>query len=252
MKNKNLINLFALTFCFNLNATPEMLVQVPTKEEAFEITAYYIKSLPWFINNGYKDYITLPEHEEFKKIYQDVEKIPNYNFENLRNIFYTEIYNPKDYKKGSQVVQNAVNTIDTKLFEKLKILNKNWGFDIKPKYFIELTLYGTGGAYWEPASKIIIKTGKNGITSYYIPQSIIRHIIHIGIENNIVKKYNLTQKEKERVVALICSIYLKDILTYIKDPDHLVDYNIDPFINEKVITENLPKAIEDYITKYPR
>jgi hypothetical protein len=37
-------------------------------------------------------------------------------------------------------------------------------------------------------------------------------MVHIGIEKNIVKEYQLTHWEKERVVDLICSLAFGDIL----------------------------------------
>ena len=67
------------------------------------------------------------------------------------------------------------------------------------------------------------------------------------------KKNKLTQDKKERVVDLICSIYLKEFLPsydFQKQGDN--NKNVDEFITEEAILKNLPAAIESYVTKYPR
>ena len=49
-----------------------------------------------------------------------------------------------------------------------------------------------------------------------LEMTIIHEIVHIGIEEPIVRKYNLDQWQKERVVDLICKLYLKDIINRIE------------------------------------
>jgi membrane-associated protease RseP (regulator of RpoE activity) len=75
-------------------------------------------------------------------------------------------------------------------------------------------------------------------------------MVHIGIHENIVKRFRLTHWEKERVVDLICSIKFGDILRgYRIQPRG--ERNLDAFVNEDSIS-NLPGAVEAYVERYPR
>ena len=243
------VSILSLVACKNIQTKkPEIIFHAPTKEEAFDLAILSIRDLSWCIQN--KCRLDLPEHEAFKKLYENPEALLDYDFDHLKNIFYTEIYNSAVFNKGLEEIQKTHMLIKAS-FEKLAYLHEHWKFKLMPQYKVILTLYGTRGSYDPLTGQIILRTSATGIKR--AGRTIIHEIVHIGIEENIVKKYKLTQKEKERLVDLICSIYLKDILpTYIPEPKHLTDDRIDEFINEKVIKENLPKAIESYIAKYPR
>ena len=281
---------------------PEVSFCAPTKKEAFDQAMYYIRNSSWFIQNKYQ--VDLPQHEAFTKLYKNPETVLSYDENHLRNIFYTEIYDSTAFDKGLKKIQKTKTIVENAL-EKVAPLHGNWGFKLMPQYEIILTLYGPGGRYNSRTGQVIMKTTPDGTFHCYnnVATTIIHEIVHIGIEENIVHKYKLTHNEKERLVDLICSNYLKEFLPNYKLQER-GDINIDPFIlrrqntqmngrrtlaysaevatkagrslgevgflamknfacyhaascverfiSEKVIFENLPAAIEDYVTQYPR
>ena len=78
----------------------------------------------------------------------------------------------------------------------------------------------------------------------------IHEIIHIGVEQIIVKKYKLNQPEKERLVDLMVKILFSKLI-----PEYEVqsfgEIKIEPFVDTQTIG-NLPKAIQQYVNIYPR
>jgi hypothetical protein len=297
-------SILSLVTSKNIQAkNPEVTFCAPTKKEAFCLAMYYIRKLPWYIQN--KCPVDLPEHEVFKELYKNPEAILSYDENYLRNIFYTEIYDITAFDKGLEKICKTYELVNAAL-KKIAAFHENWGFKLMPQYEIILTLYGPGGNYNSVTGQVIIKTTTDGTFSCWqnnVATTIIHEIVHIGIEENIVHKYKLTHNEKERLVDLICSNYLKEFLPNYKLQER-GDINIDPFIlrrqntqmngrrtlaysaevatkagrslgevgflamknfacyhaascverfiSEKVIFENLPAAIEDYVTQYPR
>ena len=108
-----------------------------------------------------------------------------------------------------------------------------------------------GGSYNEKTGKIIIRINDDGDFSRNQPEHTpIHEITHLGIEEIIVKKYQLTQDEKERLVDSMVSILFHDLLPTYKFQS-VGDVRIEPYITTETIIY-LPKAIEDYVKKYPR
>lgn len=105
--------------------------------------------------------------------------------------------------------------------------------------------------YDPDSGKIVILTTKEGSFKRSNPaHTPIHEIIHIDIEENIVNRFNLTHKEKERLVDLIVLKKFDDIL-----PDYQIqsfgDSRIDPYITSEAL-DNLPQIIEKYIKDFPR
>jgi len=247
-----LATLIIITNIFNtqINAF-NITFRAQTKEEEFNRIIKTINEFPWFKRNNYNiNRLTLPNHEFFKNIIKNPELLSTIDINHLRNIFYIEIYDASAFNKGLDKLQQ-IKIIVESIFSKLIPLNKSWGFKIIPKYEILLTLYGSNGSYNSLTGRIIIKTTKNGIFNLNPSNTIIHEIVHIGIEENIINKYKLTQDEKERVVDLICSKYLNEYISEYEFQE-VGNQNLDPFITEKGILKNLPVAIEKYIAQYPR
>lgn len=231
---------------------PEIIYRGQAKEEAFSFVMYLTKKLPWFNANGYN--VSLPQHKMFEKLYQNPALITEKDVDSLRNIFYAEVYDESRFAAILEAIRQTKGILKNAL-QKLNFLKNNWGFDIKRRYEIVLTLYGPGGNYKgiNEVGFVIKKIAPNNFvesTEKYI-KTIVHEIVHIGIDEIIVQKYKLKHWEKERLVDLICLLYLKDLVPWYKAQD-ITDKKIDDFLNERVITENLPMAIENFISQYPR
>ena len=213
---------------------PQVIFRGQTEDEAFGYVMYLIKKISWYKENGYK--IWLPEHEEFEKLRKNHDAISTINVDYLKKIFSSQAYNASAFAESLKVICKARGRVNRAL-QKLAVLEKNWGFHLKPKYEITLTLYGMGGSYDPDRGKIIMLAVPGWVIKVERKaRTIVHEIVHIGIEENIVKKYKLGHWQKERVVDLICSLYLKDLLPNYK-PSHLNekygDRRIDAFVNEK-------------------
>jgi hypothetical protein len=152
--------------------------------------------------------------------------------------------------------------------KRLAVLHKNWGFKLVPKYHVLPTLYGVGGNYNDHTGFVFVKISPEGNFPNNCPSGAIialHEIVHIGIEEDIVKKFNLNCFEKEYLVDSICSMYLKDILPEYKfqkdlmkeiNPDdtewEMGSKDIAGYINEEAIVHNLPLAVSKYVTAHPR
>jgi hypothetical protein len=120
-------------------------------------------------------------------------------------IFKNEIYKPIDltYIK-SKLPQINIMFNDT--IDKLKKLKY---FKLFSKYFVYPVFYSSGESYRFSNNIGIIYLKVNNKGKFNKSTTIIHEIVHMGIENTIVKKYNLSHSEKEHVVDMICSEYLK-------------------------------------------
>lgn len=222
---------------------PKVTFRAQTKEEAFHFILYLSKKLSWFKQNGYT--IPLPQHKAFDTLYIQG-KVARDEEELLRAVFYNEVYTVESFKNGLQSISQFQDTIKLVL-GRLYTLHQNWGFTLLPAYEVILTLYGPGGNYWPDKGYVIIRVNENGsFNNKPVLDSIIHELVHIGIEKTIVTKFNLSHWEKERLVDLICSLYLKDLLPNYK-MQKIENTKIDVFVNQAVIENNLPEVVEKFI-----
>ncbi len=93
---------------------------------------------------------------------------------------------------------------------------------------------------------------KNGNTKRKpIQRAPIHELVHIGIEEPIVKRFSLTHSEKERIVDKICMLKFKKEMPkyYIRK---LWDIRVDKFVTKETLDMDLVKAISGYVKNYPR
>lgn len=233
---------------FDEGIRPSISIRAAQPQEEFAFIWYYLQNMPFFIKNGYS--ITLPDHERFEKLAKIPPDNMNTKKEETYDFFDQHIYNKVDYKNGLSALAD-INDKLISVFERFETLNKQWGFKVFNHYEVVLTLYGVGGHFDAKNGQVFLKTTKDGKFVLKDPFYVIVHeMVHIGIDDNIVNRFRLNHWEKERVVDLICSIKFADILKdYKLQPPG--EKKLDTFINNDSIS-NLPKAIEEYITKYPR
>lgn len=78
--------------------------------------------------------------------------------------------------------------------------------------------------------------------------TIIHEIVHMGIENTIVKRYNLSHSEKEYVVDMICSEYLK--LPKYKIQERYISDKLSSILTYDNILKDLPTTIKKMNLKH--
>lgn len=102
-------------------------------------------------------------------------------------------YEEESYKNIAKTLLNEFSVFSDKLEQ---LLISIFGKNIQTNFNVYLTKYGVGGSYLS-SNEVILNINNNfGI------KTVIHEIIHLMIEEN-VKKYNIKQFEKERIVDLI-------------------------------------------------
>jgi len=226
---------------------PEIIIRAQTPKEEFEYLWFVLNKVPFYRKNNYN--FEVPRQPEFQHL---VNISPNFDLvdrKSIKDLFIKDVYHPSVFENGLKELKRERPSIE-KCLPTLINFHNLWGFKIFPKYEITLTLYGPGGSYNAETGKVIIKTRKGGmLKKHCLACTVIHEIVHIGIEQNIVKKYSLSHWEKERLVDLICFLCFKKYL-----PEYTLqrneDVKIDSYIRIDTLN-NLPGAVEDYINKRP-
>ncbi len=231
---------------------PAIIIRAQTAEEEFKYLTRTLKRMPFYRQNGYT--VALPEDPVFKEIVQkSQDDLRGMDQKALKLLFFDKIYDPSFFEPGIQKLEKARQTIESALpvYEEL---NQMWGFQLFPVYDIALTRYGPGGFYNldDPTrGKIVVQTDAMGTFRRSDPASTpIHESVHLGIEDTIVRKFNLTHEEKERMVDLMCRLKFAHILPNYK-LQKIGDTRIDSYVNLDTIND-LPGAIARYVQEFPR
>ena len=220
---------------------PEILIRAQTPEEELDRIQFYLRKLDCYRKLGYKP--IFPNDAAFSKPCTNEDKS-----EKLQ-ILLSE-YKPEIYEAGvcRLVTVKAKIKATFPIFLKLR---ETWGFIVFPKYEIAITRYGMGGSYDIKTGKITVRINDKAEFLRVGPEhTTIHEMVHLGIQERIVEKYQLNQTEKERLVDTMVSNLFGGLLPTYK-LQSVGDVRVDPYITTETIID-LPKAIEDYVTKYPR
>lgn len=227
----------------NNQSTNKIIVRAQTADEEFQYLMNVLGKMDFYNQHGYK--IPIPDYPFFLDISNNLDSLKSLDVEEARNIFKKEVYNPCFFEKGLKTVNKDIESVE----EAIKKMEQweNWGFKLFPTYEVKLTAYGPGGSYDFNHGNIIMKTNKSGEFGRVPYHTIIHEIIHIGIEEPIVKKLELTHVEKEGLVDSICANYFDDIL---------IDYRVQNLGEKKVFAlidkdniMELPEIIRKYKKK---
>lgn len=212
-----------------------------------EMVWYFIKNIKFLQKYGYR--LSLPQNELIQIL---IERSKNDNldkkdFEKLSKLISEKIYNTNDYSAGTINIKKVLLEIEG-IFSKFEEFHEKWDFKIFKEYKLFLTLYGAGGSYEPGKGEITILTAKTGeFKNGKNPAGTIVHeFVHIGIEEIIIQKYNISQIIKERIVDKLVYSNFKDILPnyFIQNFD---DTTIDKYLEDKYCWNNLPYFIEKYV-----
>lgn len=247
-------------FCASASCSLETLKQTPTNtaclvysqtpEEAFDNLLKILERMPFYKSSGYK--VSLPTNPAFQDLAEHPEKIKGLDYGKYFTIFTSEGYKLLSGAAIQEILDKNNDTLLTVL-ARFQILSKKYGFKTFSQYKIIPILYGPGGRYYEDSGVIQLMVNDKGIpnSTRGTLETIIHEMVHIGIEDIIVRTLQLTHWEKEGLVDLICSLYFKDFLPIYKlQPSG--DKNIQAFITYDNICNDLPGAVKQFIEKYPR
>lgn len=106
-----------------------------------------------------------------------------------------------------------------------------------------LTPYGPGGSYDAISGQIFLLASSER-RNLSVRERLAHEIVHIGVEH-LVQRFGLTHEEKERLVGLICSVELKDVLADFSLRD-LGSQPLDRLFMRQEPVQNLERELEQW------
>ena len=227
---------------------PELVIRPQTPDEEMDYLWFVLKGVPFYREHKYT--FEIPDHPEFQKLAQISPNFDDVDRDATKKLFVAELYNPDFYKPGLAALEAERPRIE-KAFLGMVEFNQKWGFKLFPQYQLALTRYGPGGMYHEDTGVVVMMTRNDGTFKRPHPSHTpVHEMVHIGIEEGIVKRFKLAHREKERLVDLITSNKFGSFLPGYQLQD-LGDPKIDPYITDEALN-NLPLAIENFVKDFPR
>ena len=226
----------------------KLVIRPQTAKEEFDYLWYTLEKLLFFKENNYT--VELPNHPTFLDLALKSIKFGKIDKTSLFDLFKKEIYELSFFKQGVVSLESYRSMFDIAISRFIK-MNQEWGFKIFSKYTVALTRYGPGGSYDAHNGIVILMTKINGAFKKFNPDIVVTHeMTHMGIEENIIKRFALDHWEKEELVDMICILKFGDIWpNYQKQQSG--NKKIDSYINSESI-KDLPRAIEKYVINFPR
>jgi hypothetical protein len=254
------------------------VVHIPTLEQEASFGVFYIQELNWFINvygANYRD--LLPQHIQntLPVNYNDlpsgalrdailaVRAVPTSSFvplqgsvaSNLRNLF-MDYYANFNYTTSKNLMESAANEAVQQIQSHTADFlsnNRPWFF-VPPNgvYNIYLTLFGPGGTYNWANGDINIKVSDNAQLTH-TRNVIIHEVIHIGIENSVIRSNNIHQMSNGQLVKeTIVDEFTLAFFGFRLNSEHFRDM---PTVNFLVQTpnvfNNLPANMGNFLATNP-
>ncbi|MEL6943045.1 MAG: hypothetical protein AAFO82_10275, partial [Bacteroidota bacterium] len=206
----------------------QIIVEIPTIEQEATSIWRTINDIEFLEGQGYN--IHLPEHAVIDSLIEKSKNktFGNSDFESIYTLLESGVYSKSTYEAAFEKV-NLQKELINSLVTRLKHTRDQWKWKFKTfeAYKIVFTLYGTGGSYDPDLGIVTLFTNKDGrFMNYDSPANTILHeIVHMGIEESIVQKFNLSHGLKERIV---------DTITYLLFKEELPDYRIQQMGDPKI------------------
>lgn len=219
-------------------------VILPTDKSEADHVWQTLLDIDFFDKNNYQ--VSLPNGKLIDSLKQKSrdKRLSDSDYEDLVVYIKDSVYNKKDYSKGYQAVMSKRNLIE-KLINELDKSQYDWDFKTFKTYIVNLTLYGPGGSFNPDDGSILLFTTKDGDFKQYSnpANTIIHEIIHIGIEESIISKYQVPHTLKERIVDTFVMLSFKRDLPEYKIQD-MGEYRSDAHLKHKKDLKNLNKIVK--------
>ena len=221
-------------------------IVIPTAEEETEYVWRTISDINFFEEHNYQ--ISLPEGELIESLKEKAKsgRLEDSDYSLLESYMKTSVYHKSDYEIGYNKIASNKELIN-KMINAFDRIKKDWTYKKFEKYEIRLTLYGPGGSYDPQRGSILIYTTKEGQFKQYDNPSntIIHEVIHIGTEESIMNKFQVSHPLKERIIDRLVKINFSKYL-----PDYRLqsfgDARIDPYLKNKRDIKRLDKIVDQF------
>lgn len=243
------VHLLIYQSCWSQESKTRTSINIPTIQQETTSIWRTINDIDFLREQGYT--INLPEDELIDSlIFKSQEgTFQNSDFPLIYNLLETKIYSEDKYNQAIKKMREQ-DALINKIIEQIdssKHLN-DWDFKMFSTYKVVITLYGTGGSYDPDEGIITLFTNTDGnFMNYKNPaNTIIHEIVHMGMEESIVKKYNLSHGLKERIVDRFVYLMFREPL-----PDYRIqnmgDTRIDDYLKEKEDFYSLDSLLSKFV-----
>lgn len=242
-----LSTLFSIALSSSAWNQAQIDIHIPTVEEETDYIWRNIQDIAFFEAHNYE--LTFPEGALIDSLLSKskANQLTQHDYEQLKAFMQLEVYNVLDYSNAFKKIEKQVPLVDSMVNQLLK-LNRDWNFIFFNPYRIQLTLYGSGGSYDPDTGNIIIFATKDGAFKQYNnpANTLIHEIVHIGIEESIIQKYNVPHPLKERIVDTIVLLHFGSLLPEYK-LQQMGDTRLDQYLKNKADLDRLDKIVADIL-----
>lgn len=243
----NILALIILLTSCQSKSQNRILINIPSAKTEAEYIWRTIQDIKFFEEHNYQ--VSLPEGDLIEQLKEKSKsaKLNNADFEKLELFIRDSIYSEAEYQKGYDKIEKELELIN-KMINEVDVSNFKWNFKEYESYQVNLTLYGPGGSYNPDEGSILIYTTPNGqFKNYENPaNTVIHEVVHIGIEESIISKYNVPHSLKERIVDTFVSLNFGQYLPEYKIQD-MGDLRLDRFIKKLSDLNNLNETVEQIL-----
>ena len=220
---------------------------------AEEVWAYILQRHADFHNNlkkfgySYKSWVPKPNNEYIKAMLEK-EHLTDQEIEQYRNFFINEVYNVEDLKKYDEDIQSfVIPMLERGINARLVPLLSSWNATM-PEELEILCTYGQGAGYSLSGknAQIMFRMSRYPDNKQVMLETMLHEFIHILIEKPIIKKYDVPQDIKERIVDII-GFELFDKLSV---QERFVNPFVDKYITIEAIKTDLPGAVQKMMKDY--
>jgi len=213
------IAILSLLSC-NSESTERIEISIPTIDQETAYVWSVIQDIKFYDEHNYD--ISLPSGAIIDSLIDKSRKgkLLDKQFNLLKEFMKNEIYAEADYQKGYVKIEKERPLLN-QMIDQITETDRKWDFKIFEKYQVILTLYGPGGNYDPNQGSITFYTTNDGkFKQYDNPANILIHeITHLGIEESIIRRFNVPHGLKERIV---------DTFVYLNFHELLSEYRIQP------------------------
>jgi len=222
------------------------IVNTPTYRSEAEYVFNQIQQTVFFDSFGSAYDLNLPNVPLINSLKDRVRAGGTLNlndWDQLITLFRNDIFNLADYDRAIVAMNNAARIAEQHAYRFVRY-NRRWGFFLPPEFNIHISLYGPGGSYNPFTAEMSVRVRDNNIPT--LLDVILHEAVHIGIEQNIIMRYNVSQNMKERIVDHFTVHLFDDILPNYR-LQSMGDPSIDVIFREPDVFDHLPTRVRDYL-----
>jgi len=237
--------MFFLLFVFPAAGRDRIVIRIPSPAQEAEYIWQTLRDIRFFEEHNYR--VSLPPGRIIETLTAKAKKneLSEKDLEDLKDFIRDSVYRESDYRSGYDKITTRLGSLN-RMVDELEQAAYDWHFTMFDTYTVNLTLYGPGGSYDTDKGSVLLYTTPDGkFRQGDDPaMTIIHEIVHIGIEDPVVKKYNVPHPLKERIVDLFVSLSFKEYLPGYRVQE-MGENRIDRYLRTKEDLRSLPRFVAD-------